>query len=662
MLDCPSCLERCFQAVVSRSHLFPASRRQFSPYTRQWANQRRSRPYATAVEISRKPGFLAASEDARLTAKERRYPTKAENAKILAYKHKHRVHQYKHDANGTQRQVDEEQLRLELAYLKDPLKLSDRVWSLLHQDDEEKAVTLARMASSKNMQCVVGWNHIIDWMMSKGKANAAVKTYNEMKKRAQFPDSYTYLLLLRGFAKNCELPNSLGNALSIYYSMSGTGTRVRPTIIHSNAMLKVCVRTKNMDALWGVIEKLPEEGSGAPDNLTFTTILNALGMQKFEDRLSGMTEEEYAARRDDAVSQGRQIWGSIVNHWRKGRLLIDADLVCAMGRLLLGGVRARDWDDVLSLIQQTMDITRLIAPFGSKEREHSHVAPRLRAPHVAAGLTTDVRLPNTQGKDNDPELRPRSEFDSIRSSENTDIVARSSSPTFAQPDNNTLSAVIEACQKMYAKKLADQYWELFTKKFDIVPDLDNLHMYLRCLRQYRSSVQTVELLRTHLDGADAVVAPAGKTFRIAMSCCARDSKNPHIMTHAKYLLDLMEKKLSQSDSKTVSLYLDLALSTRDSEHILYAVERAQKAVTEVKSLLSFGAKINPRAMEEALEFLGNTLRVYFAMLRDDRLTHTARSQFQERRARLQAFLDRHKSPRVVPVKKTQSAEEAEAAT
>ncbi|KAL9065765.1 MAG: hypothetical protein Q9157_007363 [Trypethelium eluteriae] len=659
MLDCPACIERCFRAVVGRPHLFPASSRQVSPYTLRWVNQSRSRPYSTAVERSRKLGFLTSSEEARRAAKERRYPQKAENAKILAYKH--RAHESKHDAPATLSQADQEQLRLELAYLKDPLKLSDRVWDLLHQDNVEKAMVLARMASSKNMQCVVSWNHIIDWMMSRGKANAAMKAYNEMKKRAQFPDSYTYLLLLRGFAKNCELPNSLGNALSIYYSMSATGARVRPTIIHSNAVLKVCVRTRNMDALWGVIEKMPEEGSGAPDKLTFTTILNALGMQRFDERLAGMTEEEYAARREDAVSQGRQIWGSIVNHWRKGKLFVDADLVCAMGRLLLSGVRARDWDDVLTLIEQTMDIPRLIAPFGSKEREDSHIAPRLRAPHVAAGLTTDVRLPNTPAKDDDSELRPRSEFDSISSLGSADAVARSSSPTFAQPDNNTLSVVVEACQKMYAKKLGDQYWELFTQKFEIVPDLDNVNMYLRCLRQYRSSGQVVALLRTHLDGAGAATAPAGKTFRIAMSCCARDNKNRHVMTHANYVLDLMEKKLSGSDPKTVSLYLDLALSTGDQEHMLYAAERVQKAVTEVKSKISYAGKITPKAMGEAMAFLGNVLRVYFAMLRDDRLTHTARSQFEERRGRLQAFLDRQKSSRVVPVEQSQPIDESEGA-
>ena len=461
-----------------------------------------------------------------------------------------------------------------------------------------------------------------------------------MKKRAQFPDSHTYLLLLRGFADNPELPNSLGNALAIYHSMSAINARVPPSIIHSNAMLKVCVRANNQDALWGVLSRLPEEGFSAPDNITFTTVLNALSKRRYDIETEQTTDEELAARREEAVIEGRQLWDHVVRKWRKGSILIDADLVNAMGRLLLTGVRARDWDDVLSLLQQAMDIDRLVPPFGSPERQESHIAPRLRAPHVPAGLKMDVRLKNNVPNSGEDEPQPRGEFDSIRTSENGSLIDRSSSPTFAQPDNNTMSLVIEACLKMAAKKLADQYWDIFTQKYHIVPDLDNVNVYLRCLRQYRASSQTMVFLRTQL--AEANIAPLPKTFRIAMSCCVRDHRHPLVMASANELLDFMEKKIGEHDPRTLSMYLDVAMKTGDNAHQLYAITRVQKITQDMKSKISYADKSTPSAREEALDFLKKLVWAYHIMLKDDSLMPGPRAKFQARRAQLQAYLDRQK--------------------
>ena len=82
-------------------------------------------------------------------------------------------------------------LQMELRFLKDPLKLSEHVKYTLRCEKPEKALELCRLAS-KDMNCVVSWNAVIDWLMKKHKINEALKVYNEMKKRAQFPDGYTY--------------------------------------------------------------------------------------------------------------------------------------------------------------------------------------------------------------------------------------------------------------------------------------------------------------------------------------------------------------------------------------------------------------------------------------------------------------------------------------
>jgi hypothetical protein len=72
-------------------------------------------------------------------------------------------------------------IRKHLKYLKDPLKLAEHVRRLLRGGDFDNTLVIVR-AASKNVQCTVSWNHLIDWQLSKGKMNAAIKTYNEVLK------------------------------------------------------------------------------------------------------------------------------------------------------------------------------------------------------------------------------------------------------------------------------------------------------------------------------------------------------------------------------------------------------------------------------------------------------------------------------------------------
>ena len=70
-------------------------------------------------------------------------------------------------------------LEEELRWLKDPLKLATKVVDLLRQDEFQKALELARLAS-KDIQCTVSWNHLVDYEMSKGRVTNASKIYNEV--------------------------------------------------------------------------------------------------------------------------------------------------------------------------------------------------------------------------------------------------------------------------------------------------------------------------------------------------------------------------------------------------------------------------------------------------------------------------------------------------
>jgi len=145
-------------------------------------------------------------------------------------------------------------LDIELRYLKDPLKLSEHVKYTLRCNKPTKALDLCRLAS-KTMSCVVSWNAVIDWLMRAKKINEALKVYNEMKKRAQFPDNYTYMMVLRGlgFRSHIGQPvkeENVSKAVAIYTSMNAPTSRVKPNIMHTNAALNVCALALDMDALW----------------------------------------------------------------------------------------------------------------------------------------------------------------------------------------------------------------------------------------------------------------------------------------------------------------------------------------------------------------------------------------------------------------------------
>lgn len=66
-----------------------------------------------------------------------------------------------------------------MQFLPDPLKLADHVRGVLKKGDVEKALALTRIAS-KDMECVVSWNHIIGHLLSEKQVSAALKLYNEV--------------------------------------------------------------------------------------------------------------------------------------------------------------------------------------------------------------------------------------------------------------------------------------------------------------------------------------------------------------------------------------------------------------------------------------------------------------------------------------------------
>lgn len=76
----------------------------------------------------------------------------------------------------------------ELQWLRDPLEVADFVKNELNKDKAQEMLQLVRMASH-SMQCTVGWNHIINYHLSKGNLSLAFKIYTEVSLTIQFVSS-----------------------------------------------------------------------------------------------------------------------------------------------------------------------------------------------------------------------------------------------------------------------------------------------------------------------------------------------------------------------------------------------------------------------------------------------------------------------------------------
>ncbi|KAL8823712.1 MAG: hypothetical protein Q9170_008328 [Blastenia crenularia] len=481
------------------------------------------------------------------------------------------------------------QLGKELLYLQDPLKLAENTIGLLRNDDDEKALEIVRMAS-KRSSCTVSWNHIIDYNMAKGRVQQAVKIYNEMKKRAQQPDAQTYTILLRGLSWHPHQEQSLPRALKIYHSMFAENCPVKPNIIHTNTILKVCALAKDMDALWGVAAKLPTRGIGASNNLTFTIILNAIRTVAFltDKDLPDEDWEQKSLRQQRAVMQGRRIWEEIIPRWRAGDIWIDEELVCAMGRLLLLGSTERDYDDVLSLAEQVMAIRRQKRSSPEPEELNDARGRPVTAPEDGgneASMPADhaqddaaFAADNLVSPEDDVEpILPQDQSSSPTSSTLNPILTpalanvfrsepqpKAPSTSIARPGRNTLSLLLDACISLRAIHAAQRYWGLLTDPsgpYNIEPDSENYHMYLRFLRLKRASKVAAELIKDlHYGELKHMKILQPKTFRIAMSCCGRDKNNVHALSHGQAVVEVMYKALPQPDVKTMEWFMQLLAS------------------------------------------------------------------------------------------------------
>jgi hypothetical protein len=487
-----------------------------------------------------------------------------------------------------------------------------------------------------------------------------------MKKRAQTPDAHTYTIIFRGCAAHKESQQALEKVLSIYHSMSADNCPVKPNTIHVNAVLKMCAKAGDMDAMFAIADHLPETGLRAPNNLTYTTIMNGLKSKVSVISRGELTTVQQRQEIQKSILTARHIWTDIVRRWRKGDIWIDEELVCAMGRLMLLG-SDRDADDILSLIEQTMSIPRQIPA-------KQHLPP----PSLEEGAKSSEIPSNesslTAAKSDDEDVIPFTE------AINPVQAPKGVSP-YPIPGRNTLSLILAALLKQKEHSSAPKaYWDILTSPpHSVIPDQENYAAYLRTLRITRSSTAAVQLLSRM---PEEFMTPG--TFRIAISTCLRDKNNMHAFANAGKILDYMQSSQSVPDARVLEIYLELAitapvandekstaqqvinsgrpsegdLAKRNRAHgrtISRALHRLGPAMINLRSTLSWGnSESGPRAMKgvEREEYTLSLIRLmqrmisaYSILMERGMVDRSDYVALGAERSKIAAFLQRLKNTR-----------------
>lgn len=104
-----------------------------------------------------------------------------------------RYTQHKQRALARSEAFTQTSLKQELRYLGDPVKLADHISDLLRKDQNQKAYELVKI-SSRNLQCTVSWNYLIDYEMRKGRVGDACKLYSDA--REHYPKKIPFANIL----------------------------------------------------------------------------------------------------------------------------------------------------------------------------------------------------------------------------------------------------------------------------------------------------------------------------------------------------------------------------------------------------------------------------------------------------------------------------------
>ncbi|KAI9236392.1 MAG: hypothetical protein BYD32DRAFT_462542 [Podila humilis] len=218
--------------------------------------------------------------------------------------------------------IEKKQLNKKITIPKDPYLLSEKVVKFAKNGKLDEAITLV-MESPKSRQSEVVWNHLIQESSKLGKTSQSWQLLNDMKKRSFEPSERTYTILLNALAINNSSPNSVSRAMELYRQMQGSEDTT-PTLVHTNALLKVCSRKPDFNAMQEVYSGMPKAGPNAPDVVTFNTLIGSFarrgGDEGFQQAWKAWEDFlEAKSRRPDEVDLDQRLVDSILLACREAK-------------------------------------------------------------------------------------------------------------------------------------------------------------------------------------------------------------------------------------------------------------------------------------------------------------------------------------------------------
>ncbi|KAI6751215.1 hypothetical protein HG530_014129 [Fusarium avenaceum] len=403
----------------------------------------------------------------------------------------------------------ERAVKKELKYLSDdPWKVTEYVKGALEKGKFEEAYLLVQKGS-KEMQLVVPWNYLLNHLLNNQQPTRAIKMFNEMKKRAQFPNAATYTILFRGLTKSEHPKLAVAEAVKHYHALL-KDPRIEANITHLNAVLNVCNRANDLDSMFALLDTV-NESTRAPTCYTYTTILDALRHNTLGD-IKDLTQEQKEFNFNSTIKRGRAIWEEVISKWRKGRLVIDEDLVCCMGRMLLLSPNREEKKEILDLVEQTMNIPNL-----AKVQEASAEEARKKNPRTG------------------------------------EVAKKDGYGLFVTPANNTLSLLLNVVFQTRMSSLGIKYWNFLVREYGLEPDMGCWLRLFGLLKLAKASAHATEILS--IVPTD-VINP--RIYHMAMETCDRDNINQNVLKHADRALDSMVERLEVPDALTMRLYLNVA--------------------------------------------------------------------------------------------------------
>ena len=333
-----------------------------------------------------------------------------------------------------------------------------------------------------------------------------------MKKRAQLPNAQTYTVMFRGLAKSQHPKTAVAEAVK-HYNLLLRDTRLEPNTIHLNAVLNVCARALDIESMFLIAESV-NEGVRSPTSSTYTTIINALRHSTLHEG-KDLPIEQRNANVVKAVERCKGLWKEVMQKWSTGKVSIDEELVCSMGRILYLSPNRADKKQITDLMEQTMGLPNFLKSDNG-------------------GSTQNESGQQVQTRDNSRGPAKRG--------------------AYVAPGRNTLALILTMLSSCKETKAGMKYWNIIVNQHEVVPDMDNWLRLLGLCKVGKNSAfatSTVELIPDDLINY--------RHFRVAMEACERDNINPNVMTNSDKVIDSMLKRLTLPDMHSLRLHLHVAL-------------------------------------------------------------------------------------------------------